>query len=258
MSIKKASQIVVERIKEINENSESVEYEKLFDEYFDDVNVTDVGQFKIVILWSVEDWVLFLPYIAAPIYRDNLNIYVQLLQCVVEKNILKIDNEFDYHYLCMRWWLEGVRPLQTSLKSVMQRSKLSQSPVPFHIDVLKNKDANLLYTCISCELNLCCQLNEMNLNKCSDMGVGKKGKHCFPGAGIHLCSKHAGYILDIGRNRYGINEIYKLGDGRTVLSLPVLKRIKDLKIGNVYFYNTSHKVLFNNMQQDKTYVKIGT
>lgn len=241
--MKKGCFEVIQRVEEIQENSKYVEYENLFDKYFNNVkDVTGISSFKICVLWDASDWVLFLPYISAYAYRKYLDTYIIILQSIVDDDILKKSGEFDYYHMCIRWWLEGVKHMKPVVQDI---GKGASAKHPFHIDVTMNGDMHMEYTCIGCELNLCCQMNGMGMKKCSDMSQSKKCKHCFPGACIHLCSKHSPIILDIEKNRYGLNEIYTLNDGRNVISLPLLKHIHGIAERGDKYYNTSSNVLFH-------------
>lgn len=230
---------IVNRLKEIKVSCDEIDVKLLFEKYFERLVFENITVYHSLVLWTADDWVMFLPYICDLKYRKFLKDYICILRFILDNNVLVFNHELDYNYICLRLWVEGVDTIKDKIDNYRGMKVFS---IPFHEEVILSDGLNLKYNCLHCQLNCQCLMHNMNMGNCSE-NTSRKLKNCCPHACIHLCSKHSPLLFDFDKNRFGLNEIYKLKDGRNVMSLAVLKNLNQVDFKQ-YFYNSNCDSLF--------------
>ena len=224
LKTKKAIFVKMKEIEnEYQENKES--YDDIFKKCMDGLGDIDEKKYGQLILWTLEDWVDFIPYFTRMGYGNSLDCYRRIAKRIISKDILKRKHDYDYYWLCLKWWTEAQIP---DLRWIYNGMVLDRDE-PFHASAVQRGMDDLESACVHCLAKCPCQLQDRRMGPC-----GKKMTKCFPGAGLHLCSTHGAFVVTEKKNIAGLSEVYALNDERTVRCLPVLWRLYHVK--GLHFY----------------------
>lgn len=206
----------------INEiyNENKVYFDNEFKNIFSELNCFKndgvvMNDYAILILWTKEDWLNYIPLIDNLSFRNFKYIYVEIVTLLLNEKLFKMKNAIDIDVYKIRLW-------QQKIDIINSNNRVKISTTPFHllssVDLLK-----LDFSCIDCKEGDVCMLSNMQLGECS------KILKCDCSCRLHLCAKHHPYIFDIRYNQLGLSDRYILRDGRIICNLFILQRVNEFE-----------------------------
>lgn len=176
-----------------------------------DVSRLTQMNYPTILAWTVSDWYDFIPYISKPVNDLYLSFYKNFLKGLMKNNVLLFEHDMKFERFVLKLWTESKH------LSCSHKKKLN---LPFHISYLIEDSDLGEFTCPACNNFLTCNLNGMCYGEC-----GKGKLKTFSQASVSLCSNHQRLLFELSDNKFGLQEIYVLNDGRSCVNLSYLKLV---------------------------------